>query len=422
MRGGGCGKPVPVTDDIRGIMEGMISPPVFSRRRLLRRAGGKGSEFLSLILLRFILSLGMALPVYVNSSYLAGYAGEEAVGLLFAASSVIAVFAFFAMPKILSSFGNYALLFLMVFFLALASFELAALAAPIAIMLLFIPYKTMTSTISFPFDTLIERHSNDSDTGRTRGIFLTLSILAFLLAPLLVGSLMENGDYWRIYLLSAGFLTFSLLILFFGFRKYRDPTYEKISVREVFRRFLGDRDIRTIFWAAVLLRSFVAFVIIYVPLYLYDHVGFAWSEISLILTAMLAPGLVLTVPIGRLADKRYGEKEMLIAGFLVAGAAVMMIPFIEESFLAFLATIVTAHVGTTLVEITSESYFFKHVEETDAGMIGFFRNARPIAYFVVPLAASAFLLFFPMRYIFLAFGALLITFGVPVGLRLRDTR
>lgn len=403
-------------------MKDMISPPVFSRRRLLRRAAGKERGFPWLIPLRFFLSLGMALPVYVNSSYLAGYAGEQAVGLLFAASSVLAVFAFFVMPRILSSFGNYALLFLMIFFLALASFELAALAAPIAILLLFIPYKTITSTISFPFDTLIESRSEDSDTGKTRGIFLTLSILAFLLAPLIVGSVMENGDYWKVYLLSTGLLVFSLLILFLGFRNYRDPEYDRLPARVVLRKFLGDRDVRHIFLVAVLLRSFIAFIIIYVPLYLHEHVGFAWSEIGLILTAMLAPGLVLTVPIGNLADKRFGEKELLVAGMLVAGAAIMLIPFIEGSFLAFLATIVTAHVGTTLVEITSESYFFKHVDEKDAGMIGFFRNARPIAYFIVPLLASACLFLMPMRYVFLVFGALFVLFGVPVGLRLRDTR
>lgn len=400
----------------------MIFPPVLTRRRKLRRAHGESREFRFLVLLRFILSLGIALPVYINSSYLAGYAGEQAVGLLFSASSVLAILAFFMMPRFLTTFGNYALLFLMIFFLALASFELATIATPIIILLLFIPYKTITSSISFPIDAFIERHSEDKNTGTTRGIFLTFSILAFLLAPLIVGSVMENGDYWKIYLLSTALLMVALVILFLGFRHYRDPEYVRAPVREVIRRFLGNRDVRTIFWVSVLLRSFIAFMIIYVPLYLHEHIGFTWSEISLILTAMLVPGVILTVPVGRLADKRFGEKELLIVGFIIAGTSVMILPFIENSFFAFLFTIVSAHIGTTLVEITSESYFFKHVEETDADMIGFFRNARPIAYFVVPLAASLYLLFFPMQYIFFAFGALFTLLGLPVGFRLRDTR
>jgi MFS family permease len=400
----------------------MIFPPAFNRRRNLRRASGESREFRSLVLLRFILSLGIALPVYINSTYLAGYAGEQAVGLLFSASSVLAVLAFFAMPKFLTTFGNYALLFLMIFFLALASFELATLTAPFVIFLLFIPYKTITSSISFPVDAFIEKHSDDRNTGKTRGIFLTLSILAFLLAPLIVGSLLENGDYWKIYLLSTGLLAFALVILFFGFRHYHDPQYVRTPFREVLRRFLDNRDIRTIFWAAVLLRSFIAFMIIYAPLYLHEHVGFGWGEISLILTAMLVPGVLLTVPIGKLADERFGEKELLIVGFIIAGTAIMMLPFIEGSWSAFLITIVTAHVGSTLIEITSESYFFKHVEETDTDMIGFFRNARPIAYFVVPLSASLLLLIMPLSYVFFTVGATLLLLGIPIGLRLRDTR
>lgn len=400
----------------------MIIFPHFTRRRFLRRTEGAGRGFRTLHVLRFFLSLGIALPVYINSTYLATYSGEQAVGFLYSASSILAAAAFFFMPKILSSFGNYALAFLMIFFLALASFELATLSAPIVIFLLFIAYKTITSTISFPMDAFIEKYSADSETGKIRGSFLALSSLAFLIAPLLIGVILENGEYWKIYLLSTVFLLFSLLILFFGLRDYRDPDYDRVPARETVRRFLANQKIRTIFGASILLRSFIAFVIVYFPLFLHEHVGFAWSEISIILVVMLLPSILLTVPVGNLADKRFGEKELLLAGFVIAGTAVMMIPFLESNFVAFLLTALVAMIGVTLVEITSESYFFKHVDETDADLIGFFRNARPIAYFVVPLAASFLLIIMPLAYVFSVFGAVLIVIGVPIGLHLRDTR
>ena len=54
---------------------------------------------------------------------------------------------------------------------------------------------------------------------------------------------------------------------------------------------------------------------------------------------MLLPFLFFQLPLGHLADKKYGEKEILIIGFVVMGATTMLIPYIGTASLIFWAAI-----------------------------------------------------------------------------------
>ena len=58
-------------------------------------------------------------------------------------------------------------------------------------------------------------------------------------------------------------------------------------------------------------------MIIYLPIYLHKNIGLAWSQISIILIIMLLPYLS-SVKLGKLADSKYGEKELMMIGFVIA--------------------------------------------------------------------------------------------------------
>lgn len=78
-------------------------------------------------------------------------------------------------------------------------------------------------------------------------------------------------------------------------------------------------------------------------------------------------------------------------------------------------------IGASMVEIMSETYFFKKVNSKNIDIIGFYRAARPIAYVVSPILASIYLKFFDVKYIFLLLGILMF-FGLKYSLNIRDTK
>jgi Na+/melibiose symporter-like transporter len=88
-------------------------------------------------------------------------------------------------------------------------------------------------------------------------------------------------------------------------------TYRKIDPKAEVMEFIKTKSIRTIGAINVLLQLFYTFMVIYVPIYLTEVIGFSWSELGLILCIALIPFVLLDSPVGELADKKYGEKEFL---------------------------------------------------------------------------------------------------------------
>jgi hypothetical protein len=65
-------------------------------------------------------------------------------------------------------------------------------------------------------------------------------------------------------------------------------------------------------------------------------------------------------------------------------------------------------VGAALVEVTTESYFFKQTKSSDAQIISFFRTTRPLSYVAGAVVASLSLLYVPFNLLFVVFACLMI--------------
>jgi hypothetical protein len=81
----------------------------------------------------------------------------------------------------------------------------------------------------------------------------------------------------------------------------------------------------------------------------------------------------------------------------------------------------TTRVGAALVEVTTESYFFKQTKSSDAQIISFFRITRPLAYVLGAIVASLSLLFVPFNLLFVVFAALMIP-AMFCAMYIQDTR
>jgi MFS family permease len=184
----------------------------------------------------------------------------------------------------------------------------------------------------------------------------------------------------------------------------------------------ANRDMKKIVMSMFLLQFFYAWMIIYMPIYLNQTVGFDWTTIGFMFAIMLVPFVILEAPLGRLADSRYGEKEMLSIGFIIMAIAVAAVAFFtDHNVIVWTAILFVSRVGAAITEVMTETYFFKKVDASNTHLISFARMTRPLAYVIGPVIATILLTIFDIKglFIFLAF---LMLYGLRYSLSLVDTK
>jgi MFS family permease len=160
---------------------------------------------------------------------------------------------------------------------------------------------------------------------------------------------------------------------------------------------------------------------VYCTIYLHQTIGFGWEEIGIILVIMLLPFLLIQYPLGKLADRKYGEKKMMIAGFAFMGLATIALAFIHSNNIAVWAiALFMTRIGAATAEIMMETYFFKTVSPRDSAALGVFRITRPLSYFIAPLVAIIGLMFVSNAHMFAVIGVMCLFALIPT-MTIRDT-
>ncbi len=370
----------------------------------------------------FLFALHISLLVYINSSYLAQFVGEERVGLLFALGYMAAIVLINLMPQTVRRFGIFRTLMtlLLVDAVALAVFLTVGRGWPVA--LFFIIYIAAIMAGKLLFDIYLEEFTQPAHAGRVRGLYLLLFNFAVIISPLAVSAILTNNDYWKIFLLSAAALLATLIFAASKLRGIPDLAYSRTPMRALFSAAPRHRNTTRIILSNFLLNFFYAIMIIYTPIYLHQTIGFSWEQIGIIFTIMLLPFILIQWPLGKIADLRLGEKEILTAGFIVAGISTILLSKITTPSVALWAgALLATRLGAAAIEVMNETYFFKKVKAEDAGVISLYRDAEPAAYVAAPLVASGLLTFLGISQIFIVLGALMLS-GVLISLSLRDTR
>jgi MFS family permease len=374
-----------------------------------------------------LLSLHWAVVVYINSSFLSNYISDSAIGILYTVSSAVTVLAFLFISRVLHRAGNYKLTLVCALLefgalIGMAMTDSLRVAIP-----LFMLHQAVVPLIIFNLDIYMEEMIGDQEfsTGGRRGLFLAIMSFAGALSPLVSGFLIGDSSepqFALAYTASALILIPFIFIMMRYFRSFADPVYSEIKVLPALRSFWIKKDIRNVFFAHFLLQLFFVWTVIYMPLYLASYIGFDWEEIGLILFVGLMAYVIFEYPIGIIADKWLGEKEMMAVGFVIIGVAVSWFAFIDSASIGlWMFAMFMTRVGAILVETTTESYFFKHTKGTDSNIISFFRITRPLSFVVGALFGSLALLYFPFSFLFILIGFLMIP-GLFFTMALMDTK
>ena len=384
------------------------------------RLSGKhsGHIFHVIYLIGFFFALHMALPEYISSSFIGERAGEQWVGIFYTLASLMSILTLVAIPGFLSRFGVYKIIVTTSIVQTLVLIGLSTNPGLMLSGLFFIVFFVGSVLTYFSLDIILEHNTENAKTGRLRGGYFTILNLAWVVSPFIVSLVLTDSDYWKIYAISAALMALVAGLTLIHFRGFKDPAYARVPFWNTLSVIYRRKHVRGIFLSNILLHFFYAWMVIYMPIYLHEHIGFPWSEIGIMFGIMLLPFVLFELPAGRLADERYGEKGILAIGFLVMAAATATLPFIQGAeFIIWTVALFATRIGASLVEIMNETYFFKHIESADTDILSLFKTTRPFSYLLAPALGVVTLLLVPYKFIFLVL-AIVVLAGAFVALRL----
>ncbi len=360
-------------------------------------------------LVGFLFSVPIALTAYINSSFLSTFIDKELIGIIYAMGSLSSILALLIAPHVFKKIGGYKFLIIIALLEVLSLFTLSMVKHAWSAIGIFILYFTLNTLVIFSLDELLEIFSKDSTTGKTRGIYLAICSLAWIIAQLVTGTILGKFDFKIMYLTSFGIMTLFLLVSFFNLKNIPDPKYDEIKTIKYIKEFFKNKNLLHAYSMSFLLHFFYCWMVIYTPIYLSIHLGFAWKEIGIIFAIMLLPFFLIPFPLGRYGDK-IGERTMLMLGFTIASIATLSLFFIKEHkvFIWALALFIT-RIGASSIEVMCDTYFFKHIKAKSDQFVGVYRSASPIAYIIGPLLASIIFIFIPsFNFIYIILGTLML--------------
>ncbi len=392
----------------------------------MRENKNKLKNKLALInLIAIMLGFQLGLVLFVFSTFLANQVGEKSVGWLFFVGYLVSFYILIRMHSLIRKLGTTQAFFI---FVAISWISLIGMGAfwfhPISI--IFAIFFLIGNTISWTvLDILLESHSDDKTTGRTRGLFLVILNAGVLVAPFISTWLVQNSEngFQLVFYIASFFSFIPLIILALFFSEREGVCVKRKKNFHIVKELLLRKNILRIYLVSFLLDLFYAVTVVYTPVYLLD-IGLSWIEIGKIFTVMLIPFVILQYPLGVIADKKTGEKELIIASLFVLAIFTIIIGLFNAPNVAiWMGILLTTRIGAATVEIMRDTYFYKKIGPKDIEIMDFYRTTKNLAY-IFGMPVFIFLLFiFPssLNYVFILLGIIIGVGIIPI-LKLEDTK
>ncbi len=369
----------------------------------------------------FILAVSVALVAYIQSSLLETFISEKFLGLIFVLANLLTFIAVNFYPLAIRKLGNYLAFILVLLVNGCTLLLLPYSGETLILVILFCIYSIASMLLWINLDIFIQDLSEVNETGRIRGLNLTLMNLGWVISPSITGYLMSKSGFPDVYGLSGALSILVALLVWMQYqplikrqRSYTIPHFGNL-IKRIYRRF----DLFSVFIIAFILSFFYAWMVVYTPLYL-RNLGFSFVDIGFMFTIMLIPFVIFEYPVGYIADKYLGETEMISFGLVVMALTSLSMLFVS-SFWGFAIVLFLSRVGASIVEALRDSYFYKKLGSTQVELINLFRDTGPLAYVIAPLLASGILIYFPMSYLYPVLAVICFS-GLYFTLKMPDTK
>jgi MFS family permease len=371
--------------------------------------------------LSFLLGFLDAFLLYILSAYFARISGESLVGSFYLIAFVLVFWLLMRLQPIVHGLGSVRFLGILLVGLIATSFFLSLGDPSWVGAVTLLAYIVCNNLLWSVMDVLVEDFSDDQMSGRVRGLYLTVMNVGLLLAPILSTKTLSVAGYQGVFAVLAFGYMLVLLAALIGLRGHRTARLPKISFVDTLRKVVKRRNILLIYGVSWTLEFFYSIMIVYMPILLLSQ-GFGWEKIGFIFTVMLVPFVLVQYPLGIMADKKWGEKELLFVALVILGVSTAVAGFTRSTDIVFWAGLLfVTRLGAAALEVLRDSYFYKQIGPTDTDIVAFFRSARPVAAIAAAGISLLFLSIFTIHSLFYLVGAIALAACFAVFL-LEDSR
>jgi len=305
-----------------------------------------------------------------------------------------------------------------VLFLAISYFILSVYSNIYVIVIFGVFLAFFSSLRVTAFGLLVRDKTNNKSVSKNEGFVYTLLNIAWLVGPLVAGYILRVYGFGSVFLIASLFVLISLLIFYFF--KIKDNRKSKNIDHHLLKIIFEFFSKKSRVFAYVLsgaVNLWWALIYIYIPVYIIES-GYDGFLVGLFLSGIVVPLILFEYYFGELAGKK-GFKKLFFIGFMFMAILVILCFFISNIYI-MLSLLITASIGVSMIESTTEAYFFDiiKVKERDK-YYGVYNTAVDVGNLVGILPAALILVFFPFKSIFLFFGLMMIIFSI-ISLKIKD--
>jgi MFS family permease len=363
-----------------------------------------------------------ALPLYSESSYLETLVPDFAVGIIYSVAAVISLALTLKIGSFLNRWSNRRVLIGAAFLEAVSLLVLAYSTSLTLSISFFILHTVLLSAMYVGLNVLVESVSKKEDVGKIRGVYLTILNVGILTGPFLASQIIGSG--FSLLFVSAAFCIVPMIYILYRYLDHlHEPRYVAPDLFESLQRLTHFKDVRRIVFVQYILEFFWIIMIVYGPLYLLqNNILDLKTYLGVVIPIILIPFIIVPYPLGRLADQKLGEKELLIFGILLMIVGTTIFGLLDTPLLlAYIFALFVARLGASMVEEMSSSYFYKQVDHSQADLISIFTNTRNLALISGPIIGSIVVYIYSLQMVFFVLVGILVI-SLPPIFKLHDTK
>lgn len=361
-----------------------------------------------ILLTSFLFFAHLSVVMYVNSTVLEQFVSVKFTSIAYVLGAAGSVVLLFLLPKIVQRFGLVKTAVTIFTALAITLLILGTTGAT-TFVAVFICYTALSGTVWYCNDLFVSHYSEHKTMGHARGTYLTIINAAIAIMPIIAGYIVERKGFGGVYLIGAGLLSIAAIVIFHSQQDFVDRPYTSTTISLAWEAIRQSPALRRVISINFALQFFYVWMTIFTPIYMVSVLHFSWQTTGIAFTGMLTAFVILQYPIGKIAD-RIGEKYLLITGFAIAALSTVTFALLQyhtHALVAYTVTLFFTRVGICMVEVLSETYFFKQITDRDEGIVSVYRMMYPLAYIIAPLLGWIIIANYSYVTLFITLGALL---------------
>lgn len=332
----------------------------------------------------FFFMWGVGFTVYSNSAVIESVTGRESIGLIYGISAALAlIFSTWIIPEVIKKLGNRKTIGLALLIAVGSTIGIRIFKDPTLFALSFIIFLMTQILISFNFDVFFEHTTTKESSIKGRGAVVALQHIGRMLGPILAAYITVKSGIRIPYNISMLLFIITGIILYFATVNFKDKHYKNSSLIRSFKDIIYRPGVRKPLISMILLQTFYALMVTFVPIYLADVQGIKIESLGLIFTIMLAPFVLFAYPIGKFLDGGASSRRAARYGLLIMAIATLAFPtIISNSLIIWGVVLFMSRIGAVILETTAEGTFLRSIKEEETELLGIMRDMQSVGYFI----------------------------------------